>query len=148
MSRGLYYRRTRSRYASIFELNQDPLCGSATLKPFECNASELSSLAIACICSAQMAPRLTPTELDMITTLSAKKQSASEILEKIEKQRRREKLDPPKIWAVRRAMAGATHLRGRPETRGRPRKLSPVQTQRMCKKRAELIAQADGVFLF
>ena len=43
----------------------------------------------------------------MITALSAKKQSASEILEKIEKQRRREKLDPPKIWAVRRAMAGA-----------------------------------------
>ena len=54
-----------------------------------------------------MAPHLTPAELDMITALSAKKQSASDILEKIEKQRRRGKLDPPKIWAVRRAMAGA-----------------------------------------
>ena len=54
-----------------------------------------------------MAQHLTPAELDMITALSAKKQSASEILEKIEKQRRREKLDPPKIWAVRRAVAGA-----------------------------------------
>ena len=91
---------------------------------FEYNASELSSLPIACICAAQMAPHLTPAELDMITALSAKKQSASEILEKIEKQRRREKLGPPKIWAVRRAMAGATHLRGRSESRGRPR---PVQ---------------------
>ena len=91
-----------------------------------------------------MAPHLSPSELDLITALVAKKHSASEILEKIKKQRQCEKLDPPKIWAVRRAMAGATHLRGRPEKRGRPRKLSPAQTQRMFKKRAELIAQADG----
>ena len=41
-------------------------------------------------------------------------------------------------------MAGATHLRGRPEKRGRSRKLSPAQTQRLFKKRAELISQADG----
>ena len=91
-----------------------------------------------------MAPHLVPAELDLITVLVAKKHSASEILGKIKKQRQCEKLAPPKIWAIRRAMAGATHLRGRPENRGRPRKLSPAQTQRMFKKRAELIVKADG----
>ena len=91
-----------------------------------------------------MAPHLAPAELDLITPLVAKKHSASEILGKIKKQRQRDKIDPPMIWAIRRAMAGATHLRGRPENRGRPRKLSPAQTQRLSKKRAELIVQADG----
>ena len=120
------------------------MCGSARLKS-SCVYHGRSRLPFtACISAAQMAPHLTPTELDLITALAAKKHSASEILEKIKKQRQRERLDPPKIWAVRRALAGATHLRGRPETRGRPRKLSPAQTQRMFKKRAELILQADG----
>ena len=68
-----------------------------------------------------MAQHLTPAELDMITALSAKKQSASEILEKIEKQRRRGKLDPPKIWAVRRAMAGRDYTFG-------------VETTKTCKR--------------
>ena len=52
----------------IFELNQDPLCVDQRRSSlFEYNASELSSIPIACICAAQMAPHLTPTELDMIT---------------------------------------------------------------------------------
>ena len=59
----------------IFELNQDPLCVDQRRSSlFEYNASELSSIPIPCICAAQMAPHLTPTELDMITALSAKKQ--------------------------------------------------------------------------
>ena len=91
-----------------------------------------------------MAPHLSPGELDLITTLVAKKYSAADILTKIKKLRQREKVEPPKIWAVRRAMAGVTHRRGRPEKRGRRRKLSPAQSDRMFKKRSELIAQADG----
>ena len=91
-----------------------------------------------------MAPHLSPGELDLITTLVAKKYSPADILTKIKKLRQREKVEPPKIWAVRRAMAGVTHRRGRPEKRGRQRKLSPAQSDRMFKKRAELIAQADG----
>ena len=91
-----------------------------------------------------MAPHLSPGELDLITTLVAKKYSAADILTKIKKLRQREKVEPPKIWAVRRAMAGVTHRRGRPEKRGRRRKLSPAQSDRLFKKRSELIAQADG----
>ena len=91
-----------------------------------------------------MAPHLTPAELDTITTLVAKKHSASVILGEIQKQRQKDKLDAPKIWAIRRAMAGAANLRGRQERRGRSRQLSQAQTQRLFKKRAELISQADG----
>ena len=82
-----------------------------------------------------MAPHLTPAELDTITTLVAKKHSASVILGEIKKQRQKVMLDAPKIWAFRRAMAGDTHLRGRPEKRGRSRKLSQAQTQRLFTKR-------------
>ena len=93
---------------------------------------------------ARMAPHLTPAELDTITTLVAKKHSASVILGEIKKRRQKNELYAPKIWVARRAMAGASHLRGRPEKRGRSRKLSPAQTQRLFKKRTELISQADG----
>ena len=91
-----------------------------------------------------MAPHLSPIELDLVTTLISKKYSSRDILAKITEQRRREKVEPPKIWAVRRAMAGVTHRRGRQEKRGRQKKLSPAQSDRMFKKRSELIAQADG----
>ena len=41
-------------------------------------------------------------------------------------------------------MVGATHLRVRPEVRGRSRKLSPAQTQRLFKRHIGLASQADG----
>ena len=48
----------------------------------------------------------------------------------------------PKIWAIRRAMAGGTHKRGRPGTRGRQKKLTTVQAQRLFRKRAALLKKA------
>ena len=43
----------------------------------------------------------------------------------ISAKRRARKVDPPKIWAVRRAVKGTTHLRDRTETRGRKPKMTP-----------------------
>ena len=68
--------------------------------------------------SDAMAPRLAPDELDMITVCAAKKMSAQNICEAISKRRAAEKIAPPEVWAIRRAMAGATHKSGRSETRG------------------------------
>ena len=80
----------------------------------------------------------------MITALVTKQHSASEILGKIKKRRQLDKLEPPEIWATRRPMVGATHLRVRTEKRGRSRKLSPAQTQRLFKRHTGLASQADG----
>ena len=94
--------------------------------------------------TARMPPRLTADELDMITMCAAKKMSAEDIREAISKRRAAQKIAPPKVWAIRRAMAGATHKRGRSETRGGKHKLNEVQAQRLFDKRAELVIKADG----
>ena len=41
------------------------------------------------------------------------------------------KIVAPKVWAVRRAQAGATHERGVVEARGRKKKWNAVQTNRV-----------------
>ena len=91
-----------------------------------------------------MAPHLTNHELDQVTVCVAKGMGAKEILAVIAKQRRRAKVDPPKIWALRRAVAGATHKRGKTERRGRGKKLTAVQTSRLLGKRRDLIEKAQG----
>ena len=91
-----------------------------------------------------MAPHLSPVELDEITVSVANGKTAQAILSAIAKRRARAKIDAPKIWAVRRAMAGATHKRGVPESRGRKKKLTTVQASRMFKKRDQLIVKAGG----
>ena len=89
-----------------------------------------------------MAPHLSGQELDIVTRAVARKKSSSAILALITKQRRKAKQEPPKIWAIRRAMAGGTHKRGRPGTRGRKKKLTTVQAQRLFRKRAALLKKA------
>jgi len=74
----------------------------------------------------------------------AKKMSAHQIWDALSKSRRRVDVDMPKIWAVRRAMAGVTHKRGRTETRGRKKKLTDVQANRLFEKRGQLIRKACG----
>ena len=80
----------------------------------------------------------------MVTALVAKQKDAHEILAAIAKRRRRSKLAEPKVWAIRRAMAGATHRRGKVETRGRKQKLSAVQAKRLMAKRKQLVKKANG----
>ena len=91
-----------------------------------------------------MAPHLSPVELDEITVSVANGKTAQAILSAIAKRRARAKIDAPKIWAVRRAMAGATHKRGVPESRERKKKLTTVQASRMFKKRGQLIVKDGG----
>ena len=91
-----------------------------------------------------MAPHLSGHELDQVTTCVAKGMCAQEILDVIATLRSRDDVDPPKIWAVRRAMAGSTHKRGRPESRGRSKKLTPEQTRRLLDKRTQLVEKARG----
>ena len=92
-----------------------------------------------------MAPHLTPDELDMITVCTAKGMSAEDICNAISKRRASAKTAAPKVWAIRRAMAGATHKRGSSETRGGKRKLTEVQAgARLFDKRAELMVKTDG----
>ena len=73
-----------------------------------------------------MAPHLDNVELDIVTRLSAEKKGPEEILAAISKRRRKMKIVAPKIWAVRRAQAGATHERAVVEARGRKER-SPDQ---------------------
>ena len=94
--------------------------------------------------SRAMAPHLTNDELGLITRSVALKKTAAQIHSAISRTRRKGKVDPPKIWAVRRAMAGVTHKRGKTETRGRPLRLSGAQVQRLMTRRAQLIVKSKG----
>jgi hypothetical protein len=91
-----------------------------------------------------MAPHLDNVELDMVTRLSAEKKGPEEILAAISKRRRKMKIATPKIWAVRRAVAGVTHKRGVVEARGRKKKWNAVQTNRVFVKRRKMIEKAKG----
>lgn len=86
-----------------------------------------------------MAPHLSGAELDLVTEAVAKGKSSESILADIASGRKKRGVDAPQIWAIRRAMSGATHKRGRLETRGRRQKLSAAQVKRLVQKRAELV---------
>ena len=71
-----------------------------------------------------MAPHVSGQELDTVRLCVAKHMPAAEILSAIAQERKKVHVEPPKIWAVRRAMAGSTHLQGKGETRGRAMRLT------------------------
>ena len=91
-----------------------------------------------------MAPHLSAAELDVVRQCVAKKMLAQGILNIIAKARKKAHVDAPQIWAIRRAMAGVTHRRGMPETRGRRKKLTAAQAERLFRKRGDLISRAGG----
>ena len=93
-----------------------------------------------------MAPHLKNDELDFITKQVAWRKTATDIHAELARRRLKDKLDPPKIWAVRRAMRGSTHKRGRVETRGRSKKVTPSQAKRLEKCRVKLIQEAAGEY--
>ena len=80
----------------------------------------------------------------MVRQCVAQRMGAKEILAAIGKERRKQRVPVPKISAIRRAMAGVTHLQGKPETRGRAKRLTPAQAQRLFDKRGELVRRAQG----
>ena len=91
-----------------------------------------------------MAPHLTPDELDLVMRMVGQRRTGEEILAVIAKQRRKTHTDAPKIDAVYRAMRGRTHQRGRVETRGRKRSLSVANVRTLDAKRKALIGKAKG----
>lgn len=86
-----------------------------------------------------MAPHLSGAELDLVTHAVSKGKSSDAILAEIAALRKKSGVEAPRIWAIRRAMTGATHKRGRAETRGRRQKLTDAQVKRLVDKRAQLI---------
>ena len=93
-----------------------------------------------------MAPHLCGAELDMVTKAVGKGKEAAEILAAISQKRRKSKIAVPKIWDIRRAIAGLTHKRGVQETRGRKKKLNQVQVNRMFAKRKAMIHPAAAEY--
>ena len=91
-----------------------------------------------------MAPHLSGGELDTVRRCVAQRMPASDTLAVITKDREQQGVAAPKIWAVRRAMAGVTHLQGKPEARGRRKRLTPAQAQRLFDKRRELVRRVKG----
>ena len=74
-------------------------------------------------------------ELNLIAKSSGEQKAPKDIHALISAKRRARKVGPPKIWAVRRAVKGTTHLRDRTETRGRKLKMTPEVVRRCIRVR-------------
>ena len=84
------------------------------------------------------------TELDFIVREVARQRLARQVLNDLNRKRRASRTAPLQIWAVRRAMKGATHKRSGAETRGRKRKLDDAAMKRVVTARTRLIRQSKG----
>ena len=82
-----------------------------------------------------MAPHLSLAELDLIAKAAGEQKAPKDIHALISAKRRARKVDPPKIWAVRRAVKGTTHLRDRTETRARKPNMTPEVVRRCIRVR-------------
>ena len=91
-----------------------------------------------------MAPHLSFAELDLIAKAAGEQKAPKDIHALISAKRRARKVDPPKIWAVRRAVKGTTHLRDRTETRGRKPKMTPEVVRRCIRVRKQLARRANA----
>ena len=93
-----------------------------------------------------MAPHLSLAELDLIAKAAGEQKAPKDIHALISAKRRARKVDPPKIWAVRRAVKGTTHLRDRTETRGRKAKMTPEVVRRCIRVRKQLVRRANAEY--
>ena len=91
-----------------------------------------------------MAPHMTDRELDQVTQWASQGLGTADILDRLTTARKRRKEHPPTAKTVRRAMTGVTFRRGKKETRGRKKKLSPKNLRQLNSKRKELIRKAKG----
>ena len=87
-------------------------------------------------------PQLSKTELDRTFKRASKGDTPVEIHEKLMKTRKSRGELGPDLTSVRRALRGETHQRGRKETRGVKKKLTPVQLRRLNAKEKEFIRKA------
>ena len=87
---------------------------------------------------------MTPAELDMVLQWSREK-SPLEIHELLKEERIGNGIAPICLTSVRKAMRGATHLRGRNETRGRKRSVTARGIQALDKARIRLQENVGGL---
>ena len=90
-----------------------------------------------------MAPHLTSSELDQILEWKGHK-STKEIHDMLAEQRTREGVQPICLSAIRKALHGNTHRRGRSETRGRKRRVSARAVEVLDRARKRLQEKVDG----
>ena len=90
-----------------------------------------------------MAPHLTSKELDQLHSWEGEK-TLVEIHGLLKKQRRKQKVKPLCLTAVRKALRGLTHRQGRIETRGRPREVTARGVEAMDRARKRLQEKVDG----
>ena len=76
-----------------------------------------------------MGKHLAATELDTMHAWKVEGLSATEIHRRLERERTSDGRPAPNLTTVRRALRGITHKRGRAETRGRKRILSPANVR-------------------
>jgi len=90
-------------------------------------------------------PQLTVEEQNLVDkVVRQNSQSPLEALRQINKARKKAKTQPLEHTAVYRYVRGATHLRGRSETRGRKRALSASDVRALQTTRRRLIKEANG----
>ena len=76
--------------------------------------------------------------------MAGKGNTPMQVHEKLRDSRKLKGQQGPSLDAVRRALKGKTHKRGRKETRGRKPKLTPFQLKKLNQKRVQLIKKADN----
>lgn len=91
-----------------------------------------------------MAPHLTDSELDWAFAEQRKFKTIPQIHEALSQRRAKKDIATPDITTVRRALRGATHRRGRKETRGRKKVLSSAMVRKMNTARKTLSKKAAG----
>ena len=91
-----------------------------------------------------MAPHLTADELDFIAELKGKGLTPIEMHKKFVAHRKKTKQVAPTLAPFRKILKGATYKRGKRETRGSKRKLTPTQCRKIFMKRKELIQKFKG----
>lgn len=113
------------------------------LRPASVTASALVPCTLPSRC-CKMAPHLSNSELDIVTTMNQQGKGTDKILDRIVRGRRRQGVEPPGLQAIQRAVGGETFKRGLQETRGRKRAWSPAHTRKADAARRKLYAKADG----
>ena len=93
-----------------------------------------------------MAPHLTNEKLDVIQEKTCLRWTRSAIHQAVVDMRVARGVEPPQIWAIRRAMKGCTHRRAPVETRGRKSSLTDKEVQRLERTRQNLVRKADGEY--
>lgn len=91
-----------------------------------------------------MAPHLLDSEINYLFKLKDKGLAPTAIHEKLVERRAKKDIEAPSLPNLRKALKGKTYKRGKVETRGRNRALTPAKLRSINAKRKNLIKKAAG----